>query len=308
MIKEQALSQEVKDEYQKELDLYKSEMFEYLKTIYTGSIERDHKKENYIFDFYISEKNTVIDCLSLYFDSELYRQHQYNQNKFKYLKENNIKLIQFMSCEWFDKKEICKNIIKNKLGLSEIKVNARNCTIEIVIGKRDDIVQFVDKFHLQGHTRYKSAFILRDKFTNEIYEILTLRSPFTRKWCGGENLEIARFCVKKDTSVRGGFNKILSVVLKWCKDNGYKNLLTYSSCSYSWGATYEKSGAKFLFLTPSMYGYTCMNNEFKSIEGRFKNRAKDGLTEKQCAENKGIFRMYTVGNYAWLYELNKEIK
>jgi hypothetical protein len=91
MNKEQALSQEVKDEYQKELDLYKSEMFEYLKSIYAGLIERDYKKENYIFDFYISEKNTVIDCLSLYFDSELYRQHQYNQNKFKYLKENNIK-------------------------------------------------------------------------------------------------------------------------------------------------------------------------------------------------------------------------
>jgi len=306
MNKEQAFSEHVKKEYQKELDLYISEVDQFLTSIYSGQIERNYKKENYVFNFYLPEKQIVIDCLSLYFDSELYRANQYNQNKFKYLKENNIKLIQFASNDWFDKKDICKNIIRCKLGLSQFKINARNCTVEYVLGKNENVESFLNKYHLQGNVRCKIAFILRDKFTNEIYEILTLRAPYTKKWGGKENIEIARFAVRDNTSVRGGYSKLLSKVLEWCRQNGYIRLLTYSACSYSWGETYCKTGACFVEQTSSMYFYVGKNNKFKEVSFRFKHKARDGKSEKQCALEDEIYRFYIAGNQSWLYDLTGE--
>ena len=246
-------------------------------------------------DIFVPEKNIAIEHNGIYYHSEKYVEKNYHFNKFQLCKNKNIKLLQFFEDEWRDKQDICKSIIKNRLGLIINKLFARKLKL-IESDKKNNFIfkDFFKENHLQGNTVFTKAFGLINE-NGDLQIAISVRKPFTKK----ENcIEIARLASKIDTVVVGGCFRLLKKCLKWCKENGIKKIITYSDCRYSWGETYQKYGFTFVGHTGIGYDYTYGQQRF----GRFRFRAQNGKSEKQVAEENKVYKIYNAGNFRW--ELN----
>lgn len=283
------------------------EIIQYIKEIYEGEIKENIRSvipPNEL-DVFLPEKNIAIEFNGLYWHSSLYKDKFYHKNKFIECQKKNIKLLQFYEDEWRDKRDICKSIIKNKLNLNHFKLNARDLNFKMYNIKTstktdiEKINKFVDENHLQGRTIFNTAFCLEDK-NNDIVCCITMRLPFTKN--EKSTIEIARFCSKKCTNIRGSFSKLLKYIKQWAKEKEYKTILTYSDCRHSLGETYQKYGFSFIHHTPANYFY--FNIKDLSRQGRYKWRARHdlGLTEKALIEKNEMLSIYDAGNFRW--ELN----
>ena len=116
--------------------------------------------------------------------------------------------------------------------------------------------------------------------------------------------ELYRFCNKLNTSVIGGFSKLLKHFIKIYQP---KEIITYSDNRYFDGETYLKNGFEFVGLTEPNYFYIIKHKR----ENRFKYRkdilVKEGFdstkTERQIMSERGINRIYDCGNKKWVLKI-----
>lgn len=238
-------------------------------------------------DIYIPSKNIAIEFNGLYWHCEINKEKDYHYKKFLKCKENGVQLLQFWEDEWRDKSEICKNIIRHKLGLSQ-KYNAR----DFVVNENPDkikVKEFFEANHLQGNGKFTKAFSLEKD--NQIYACMTFRKPFTKQTT--DTIEVGRFAASG--SIRGGFDRLFKYGLQWVREMSYKSILTYSDCRISLGQVYERKGFQFAGHSGLSYDYTDLNSRF----GRFTFRAQPNKTEKQVAEENEVYKLYGPGNYRW---------
>ena len=184
-------------------------------------------------------------------------------------------------------------MIKNALGVIKEKINARDLVI-VEDTEKNKIVEFINKNHLQGYQNKKpfKSFSLIDPVTKELIICITLRKPFTKT---ENSIEIERECCKINLVVRGGYSRLLKYIKIWATNQKFQKLLTYSNCRYSIGNVYKLNSFSFKKHTCISYDYT----DGKIRYGRFKFRAQMGKTEKQFAEENGVYKIYGAGNYLW---------
>jgi hypothetical protein len=250
---------------------------------------------------YIPSRKTYIDYMNLYDHSELCIDKEYHSRRFDKSIGKYVGL-QFFEDEWRDRRDVCKNIIKNRLGLSSKKYNARKTMVDsFEYGekeKRKELEEFINRTHLQGNVRFNMGFVLRDPETNKILICVTMRRAFTKH--KSDVIEIARVCSEFDCVVRGGFSKLFKRVFQWVREQEiYKKILTYSDCRISEGNLYKQSGFVFINKTPTDYFYT----DLIGRDGRFKHRAQKPLTEAQVAAHNRRYKIFGCGHYKWEYEL-----
>jgi N-acetylglutamate synthase-like GNAT family acetyltransferase len=247
-------------------------------------------------DIFVPAKKTAVEFDGLYWHSELHKPHNYHLDKFNACREAGVRLIQIYEDEWRDKPEVWKSILSVILGNKDkfSFYHARKLKIDEE-PTAEEMKEFLNQCHLQGFTRSKKSFVLKDD-SGEILFCLTMRQPFTKK---PGVVEIARVCSKPFCLVRGGFSKLMKRAIEWAKESGYERVLTYSDCRFSLGDTYKNYGFEFLGHTGKGYGYTDFVNRF----GRFKYRAQKPKTEKEVAKENNVHRLYNAGNFAWQYLL-----
>ena len=243
-------------------------------------------------DVFLPDKKFGVEYHGLFWHSSKYKKKDYHLKKFLSCQEKGIKLFQFYEDEWRDKKDICKSMISNSIGLST-KLNARSLFVEEINKKIEK--KFIDDNHMQGATNSCKCFALVDK-DKEVFMVLSLRKPFTKK--NVDKIEIARVCCKKNIQIRGGFSKLMKYAIEFCKASNYKSILTYSDCRYSSGVTYDKYGFLYKGTSSVSYDYTDGIDRY----GRFRFRAQPGKTEKEVAEESKVYKIYGTGNFIW--ELN----
>jgi transposase len=183
-------------------------------------------------DIYVPNKSLGIEYCGEYWHSEKYRERSYHKNKHLAAQKKEIQLLQFFEQEYLTKPEIVKSMIKAKLGLSSTKVFARKLQIKQV--SKEACHSFMEKNHLQGKCPFSIAFGLYNG--EELISCASLRVV------NSSIIELARFATKLDTSVTGGFSKLLKRLIKWSRDNNYKTLLSYANLRYSEGNVYSKTG------------------------------------------------------------------
>jgi len=273
------------------------EVLDFIKSLGIKTIQSDRKsiapKE---IDVFIPDKMVGIEYHGLYWHMEN------NNNKNKYWDKNShrdkmllcrqkkINLIQIFSDEWIEKNEIVKSIIKNKLGLTDIKIGARKCEIREIHRKISKL--FFEENHISGYTRSKISFGLY--YENKLVCAIALRKPNHKKY--KNNIEISRFATALNVQVIGGFSKLMKSVEKWMSDKGYKKIITYSDLRWGDGNVYRSCGFEWVSDTGIDFWYTDGTIRYN----RFMFRAQPGKTEKQVAEENGVYRIYGCGNY--LYE------
>lgn len=181
-----------------------------------------------ISDIYIPDHNIVIETDGLYWHSEKEQQDKYYHMKKKYIYDNLfLKSLFFREDEIRDKLSIVKSIILNTCGKSR-KIYARKCLIKELTPEESKT--FFRENHLMGRGQGRTFALLYD---NQIVSAIIVKGVKN----GGH--EISRFCNTLNTTVIGGFTRLLECARKICN---ISSITTFIDRRYGVGAYLETFG------------------------------------------------------------------
>lgn len=184
----------------------------------------------YRADFMIDDK-FVIECDGLYFHSDCRKlDRRYHQKKMNFYKEKELIPLFFRSDEIFNKLNIIKSIICNKIGISTHRVAARKCKIIEGFGS-----QFFNENHLMGAGAGKQIGLEFDGHVIGGMQIKLINSKESI-W------EVSRFCTLPNTSIIGGYSRILKTFI-----NKYhpKKIVNFIDMRYGSGLYLENLGFSY---------------------------------------------------------------
>ena len=275
------------------------EIIEYIKSISTTKIvERDRNVLNgKELDIYLPDKKIAIEFNGIFWHSESNIQNKlYHLHKTTQCAVRGISLLHIFDYQWYQKQNIVKSILASKLGTST-KIYARKCTIKPVKSKIKN--EFINNTHIHGTCN--SSINLGLYYNNELVAVATFgKSRYDKKY----EYELFRYSSKLNTTVVGGFSKLLQFFIKTYKP---KNILTYCDRALSSGNMYFKTGFTFLTHTKPNYFYF-KNSSVFSREQFQKHMIKNklpifdqNLTEYVNMLNNGFDRIWDCGNYKFVY-------
>ena len=207
-------------------------------------------------DILIPSHNIGIEINGNYWHSDLITNHdkQYHLDKTSRASSKGIQLLQFFGDEIFHKENICKSIIRNKLGLAD-RLYARKCSIkEVPIDNKNT---FLDNNHIQGkdHSKIKLGLY----HSNELVSLMTFGSPRYNKeveW------ELIRFCSKLNTCVVGAASKLFQ---HFIKNYNPKSIISYADKRISNGNLYDVLGFIHTHDATPRYYYMHRKNYLKRL-------------------------------------------
>lgn len=220
---------------------------------------------------------------------------RYHIDKTEGCANKGIDLVHIFEDEFDNSKDIVVSIIENKLGLTEFKVAARDCTLKEL--KSSEVKEFLDYNHLKGSINslhniglfYKDELISLMTFSN-------LRRVLGSQTKEGE-FELIRFCNKKNYRVLGGASKLLKYFEETYKP---KNIISYADLRFSKGELYERLGFKLISQSSPNYFYVKNGSKrFHRYLFRKSELIKQGFdlnkSEREIMEERGFYRIYDCG-------------
>ena len=240
-------------------------------------------------DILSKQNNFGIEFNGLYWHSDVIdKTTKYDLlNKTKLCKDLGVKLMHIYSDEWEYKKNICKSMIKNRLGLCN-KVFARKCKLKEIDKK--DFSRFMNDNHISGSVN--SSVRLGLYFNEELILAIGFRKPRQKKWSG--YYEISRFATKLDYVVVGGLSKLL----KFFKNQVSRKIMTYADRRFGEGLGYEKAGFKYYGDSGIDYWYSDGRNRYD----RFIIKTDDKMTEREKAADMGLYKVWGCGSNIWVLD------
>ena len=234
------------------------DIYDYLKQI-NSDLEIQKNNRNIIFpkelDLYIPNYNLAIEFNGLHWHSEIFKEDNYHQEKFKECLNNEIRLVQIFEDEWLDKQDIVKDRLKNILGLTKHKIYARKCTIKKLENK--DVRDFLNDNHIQGYCNAQVIYGLfyNTCFCEELVSLMSFSKPrinLGRKQTSDNIYELLRFVSLKDYSVIGGASKLLN---HFIKEHKPQEIYSYCDLRWSQGNLYKTLGFEEVSISKPNYFY-----------------------------------------------------
>ena len=187
---------------------------------------------NRSFDIEIVGKNIVIEINPTYTHNSSKESvfgkmvdKNYHKNKMELANKHEYQCITIW--DWDDTDKVV-NILKQKAV-----IYARNCELRVVDQKEAN--DFLEKYHLQGKLRGKSAnFGLY--FNNELVEIMTFGQP---RYNTHYEYELLRLCTNTNYTIVGGASKLFSFFLEKVNPN---SIISYCDSSKFSGKVYLELG------------------------------------------------------------------
>lgn len=240
-------------------------------------------------DILSKQNNFGIEFNGLYWHSDVIdKTTKYDLlNKTKLCKDLGVKLMHIYSDEWEYKKNICKSMIKNRLGLCN-KIFARKCKLKEIDKK--DFSSFMNDNHISGSVN--SSVRLGLYFNEELILAIGFRKPRQKKWNG--YYEISRFATKLDYVVVGGLSKLL----KFFKNQVSSKIMTYADRRFGEGLGYKKVGFKYYGDSGIDYWYSDGRNRYD----RFIIKTDDKMTEREKAADMGLYKVWGCGSNIWVLD------
>ena len=279
---------------------------DFCKQYYPKLIENDRivlKNIRRELDVYIPEINLAIEFNGLLWHSEIFgkKDKDYHKMKTDMCREQGIQLIHIFEDEWISKESIVRSVLKFKMKKITNVVYARNCIIKEV--SNEDAFSFLFDNHLQGYINGYHLGLYND---NILVAMMTVGSPRFNK---SFDLEIYRFCNALNTTITGGFTKLLRQVEQIKKPN---NVISYVDRRYGNGNSYKYAGFDFLHETLPGYFYIGPPDyQRKSRLGFQKHLLKDKLplfdetlTEWENMQINGYDRIWDCGQLAFGKTIN----
>lgn len=263
----------------------------------------------FTFDYYIPERNLVIEVTNIPEFTDNLVDNQYFKRMNKSLSEKGIKLLRFGIDDVYNKTDLVVSMILHHLGLTKIKIPARKCKIVEITAKQAR--EFAEANHLNGHANAQIYYGL--EFDGELVQIITFAKH--RYQHTGEVWEVIRACSKKHCLVQGGTQKIFN---HFKTQHPAVELHTYCDMNISDGNSYalvgeliEETPGDLWYIIPDKYspvGFKrVIRNRMMKIylhryfEG-FPKRDEPGYKEINSVEflrQQGIFAYYGSGNLVY---------
>jgi hypothetical protein len=252
-------------------------------------------------DIWIPDHNLAIEVNGIYWHSEISggKEPLYHFNKTKLCLEKNIRLLQFWDYEIERSFDLISSMIRSVLKLPLIKIGARSCFCEFI--DYTEASKFLNENHLQGSSTCSFYTALKSKQDNEILAVIGFIKPRYRKDC---DFELARFAVKQNYSIPGGFSKLLSHFISF---TNVKRIVSYSDSRYSQGNLYSKNGWCLEKINSPSYQYT---KDCNILENRMKfqkhklpkllDNFDPNKTEWENMRDNGWDRVWDCGTKTWL--------
>jgi len=256
-------------------------------------------------DILIPKHMIAIEYNGVYWHSSKFKDSNYHLMKTDTCLKNGIKLLHIFEDSWLTKQDICKSMIKNKLGLidKEKRIYARKCTVSEVSAK--DSEAFFNENHLQGKVRSKIAFGLYCE--GVLVSCMSFgKSRYNKKY----EYELLRYANRVEYSVIGSASRLLKAFQR-VFDN--PSLISYSDRRHSVGNVYEKIGFKYSHTSNPSYWYFRKGSEtvLYNRVGFQKHKLESildtydrALTEYENMCNNGYYRIYDCGNDVWVLDGN----
>lgn len=275
------------------------EVVDYIKSIYDGEVIINDRSvlNGKELDIYIPDLSFAIEYNGVY--SHLYRPREekdsqikgrhYHKDKTNTCKSKNIHLMQIWSSQWRDQQDIIKSIISQKLGLCSNKIYARKTQIVEIDAYTKN--RFLEANHLQGQD--KSMFKYGLMHNEELVAVMTFsKSRFNKSY----DWELSRYSVKQNTSVVGGFSKML----KHFRRYNQGSIISYADMMYSNGNVYRSNGFELIHETKASYWYVRKNSETLEHRSKFMkknitNDPNDPRTEAVIMEQNGYNKIFDCG-------------
>jgi len=256
-------------------------------------------------DVYIPTLNLGIEVSGLYWHST----SNPSYNKVDHISKHNeceslgIRLITLFDDEFYEKKKLVLQRIKNAVGKVQKSIYARKC--KIVEVSKDDCQKFLNKYHIQGSIWGTHRYGLTYK--NRLVAVMTFNENryATGKTRKDNVYELGRYCTISNFKIIGGAGKLFKHFTKTVNP-----LEVYSYCDKRWnsGGVYEAIGMKYLKDTPPNYFYTKYFKERynrlqyqKHMLTRFPSYDKN-LTEEEIMRREKFYRTWDCGSklYKWI--------
>lgn len=207
------------DKRTSELEVILSKILDSLKLTYRTKINIGGKFPDFVLD------NLIIETDGLYWHSDaINKDKKYHKNKRELYLANGFFPLFFREDEIESKLPIIESIIKNKLGLINNRIFARKCDV-LEFKEKDNL--FFEQNHLMGKGQGKCVGLF---YNGECFCAIQY---ITRN----NSIEISRFCNKLNTTVVGGFSKLLSKIPN-------KTIISFVDRRYGDGKYLEKLGFK----------------------------------------------------------------
>lgn len=244
-------------------------------------------------DIILHDKKIAIEYCGVYYHSETWGNKDKNYHLRKQQLCNNIgyELITIFESEWNTKKEIIKSILANKLGVTSIKIYARNTVFRKLEYK--DIKDFENDNHLQKSRQASKYYGLYNGA--ELVMTASFGCPrYNKKY----KYELIRLTSKKNTSIIGGLSKIF-------KNADIHNCITYSDKRFGKGNSYIKAGfIKMKDSNPNYFyfhkkDHNTLYSRHKFQKHKIPNSDKN-KTEYENMMGLGYDRIWDCGNSVYI--------
>lgn len=233
------------------------------------------------------------------FKTQLKADPKYNYKLYKKYLEGGTNLFTIFEDEWVCRKEQVKNFITAKLGIFKRKIYARQCEIKEV--DKQTAAQFISNNHIQPTNN--GGLINFGLFNNEeLLGLVQLRTHHRNNL----DITISRICFLSSFLIIGGFSRLVKHTFRWCEQNGYKRLITWSDNRWTTGQSYINSGFIKYKDLPSDYSYIRENEQNrKSKQSMSKDKigCPKNISEREWTSNMGYSRIWDCGKIAFVYNI-----
>jgi len=277
------------------------EIFDFIREIYTGKIvTNDRKTIGIELDIYLPEKKIAIEFDGLYWHSSKFKSKNFHLDKTMKCEELGIQLFHIFEDEWHNKKDIWKSVLKNALGICDLKIGARKTDVRLV-GKEES-KRFFEINHLQGSCQHKICYGLY--FNDVLVAAMSFgKSRFNKKY----DWELLRFCNKLDHVIIGGASRLLNIFRK----QHLGSIVSYANRRWSMGNLYETLKFEQEKISAPNYFYFRTNrcvleSRHKYQKHKLKNIENflfdDATSEQENMLRNGFLAIHDSGNK--VYTLN----
>lgn len=229
-------------------------------------------------DFIIND-DLHLNTDGIIWHSDKYKKPRYHFEKRECYEKEGKQLLQFRSDEIFCKPDIVKSIVLHKSGLSKNKLFARKLTIKEI--KFGEVAEFLKTTHLMGTGAPGKSVVLKDGDN--------IVAAFIYKINKDNSMEVLRYSTALNTSVIGGFSKLLKHVTR--SNSNIKSVISFVDLRYGNGKSLEKIG----FTRSSVSLGWSWVDKFSKTQNRLRVRAGNGKTESEHASELGWAKIYDAG-------------
>lgn len=255
-------------------------------------------------DLYDESKKLAIEYCGLHWHNEFSpepRNHKYHHNKYKQCLDQGVQLLTIFSDEWEKHNSQCRGHIKSILGINDKRLFARKCEIKEI--DKDIGRKFFDDYHIQGKNKLGIIFFGL-YHEDELVGCMSLGRHNRQT----KALVLDRLCFKHGIQITGGASKLFAACTKWAKEQGHKEILSFSDNRWSLGNVYTALNFEMVIDYNPDYSYVKIQspNERLSKQSQKKSvvACPEDKTEYEWAHARGLARIWDCGKKKWVFKIN----